>query len=305
MVARKVFRSWLIGAALFGAQSAWAAPITFTGNVANDFNPQKNPGVEVITDSLHENNPIHIDQPSWMTSAGLVSGWNIKDVRLNYDAQTDTLYVGVNTYGVAGNVDGNGTPGSPMPQLTAAGGTDPAHFGGDKSMAVAFAPLNGHQYNPFNLPTPIIVAGISGDKARQSGPGLDGFNVAKYAGGGGPGSLDLVTGFGQTLTSGLGSLAFDPSKQHPGFEFTITNFSKLLGANPVNGMVVFTQDGSVNSILTGKDELVNAYPQQFEAQQIPEPATWMVWAGLAGGIAWRYRRSRRSRCFSPAPGNRP
>ena len=48
-----------------------------------------------------------------MTNSGLVSGWNIKDIRLDYNAATDTMYVGVNTYGVAGNVDGNGTPGSP------------------------------------------------------------------------------------------------------------------------------------------------------------------------------------------------
>ena len=63
---------------------------------------------------------------------------------------------------------------------------------------------------------------------------------------------------------------------------------------PMNGMVVYTQDGSVDSIVIGKDELVGAFPQ-LEAQQIPEPAAWLVWAGLAGGMAWRYRRSRRSR----------
>ena len=102
-----------------------------------------------------------------------------------------------------------------------------------------------------------------------------------------------MTGFGQTLTAGLGNLAFNPSPQHPGFEFTITNFSKLLGANPANGLVVMTQDGSVKAVVIGKDELVGVVPQ-FEAQQIPEPTTWMVWAGLAGGLAWRHRRTRRS-----------
>jgi len=290
MIGRTVFRSCLIIAVLHGARSVSADPITFTGNVASDFNPQTNPGVVVITDSLHENDPIHIAQPAWMTASGLVSGWNIKDVRLDYNAATDVMYVGVNTYGVAGNVDGNGTPGSPDARLTAAGGTDPANFGGDKSMAVGFAPLTG-TYSPFNLPTPVIVAGVPGDKA-QAGTGLDGFTVAKYAGGSSPGTLDLVTGFGQTLTAGMGNLAFDPSQQHPGFEFTITNFSKLLGANPMNGLVVMTQDGSVQSVVTGKDELVGAFP---EAQEIPEPTTWMVWTVLAGGMAWSYRRSRRSR----------
>jgi hypothetical protein len=289
MIGRKVFRCCLIVTALLGTRSVLADPITLTGNVATDFNPQTNPGVVVITDSLHAINPAHIAQPAWMTSEGLVSGWNIKDVRLDYNAATDTMYVGVNTYGVAGDVYGGGTP----PAGTV--GSNPANFGGDKAMAVAFAPLNG-AFSTFNLPTPVVVAGVPGDKT-QAGTGLDGFTVAKYAGGTGPGNLDLVTGFGQTLSNGLGNLAFDPSTQHPGFEFTITNFSKLLGADPANGLVVMTQDGSTSSIQFGKDELVGVVPQ-FEAQQIPEPTTWIVWASLAGGLAWRYRRTRRSRSAS-------
>jgi hypothetical protein len=293
MVGKTALRWCLVVVALLGARSATAGPITFTGNVANDFNPATNSGVQIITDSIHENDPIHLAQPSWMTSAGLVSGWNIKDVALDYNAATDTMYVGVQTYGVAGNVDGNGTPGSPDPRLTAAGGTDPANFGGDKAMAVAFAPLSG-AYNPANLPAPVIVAGVSGDKATQTGPGLDGFNVTKYVGGTTPGTVNLLTGFGQTLTAGMGNLAFDPSSAHPGFEFTITNFSKLLGANPASGLVVMTQDGSVDSIITGKDELVGTFPASQGAQTIPEPSTILVWAGLAGAMAWRYRRSRRS-----------
>jgi len=281
-----------IAVALLGAQTVAAAPITFTGNVANDFNPQTTPGVVVITDPTHDNDPIHIAQPSWMTDSGLVSGWNIKDLRLYYNAATDTMDVGVNTYGVAGNVDGNGTPGVPDPRLIAAGGADPANFGGDKAMAVGFAPLTS-TYSTMHLPTPVIVAGVPGNKA-QAGTGLDGFTVAKYVQNGvsGTGNHDLVTSFGTTLTAGMGNLASDPSLQHPGFEFTITNFSKITGLNPANGLVVSVQDGSVNSVVTGKDSLVGTIP---EAQQIPEPTTWMVWAGMAGGLAWtRYRRSRRT-----------
>ncbi len=283
MVGRTVFRCFLIVAALVGARSVSADPITLTGNVANDFNPTTNPGVVVITDSLHQNDPAHIAQPAWMTSAGLVSGWNIKDVRLDYNAATDTMYVGVNTYGVAGDAYGGGTP----PAGTV--GSNPANFGGDKSMAVGFAPLNG-TFSTFNLPTPAFVAGISGDQS-QRGTGLDGFTVAKYAGGTSPGTIDLATGFGKALSAPGSSLAFNPSPATPGFEFTITNFSKLLGANPANGLVVMTQDGSVNSVVIGKDELVGVVPQ-FEPQQIPEPTTWMVWAGLAGGLAWKLTDAR-------------
>ncbi len=287
MVGRTVVRFSLVVALLLVGRSAGADPITFTGNVPADFNPATTPGVAVITDSLHDSVPEHIAQPTWMTQP---SGYNIQDVALYYNAATDTMYVGVNTYGVAGSVDGT-NPGSPDALLAAHGISNPANFAGDKGMAVGFAPLTS-TYNPLNPTPPVIVAGVSADQS-QRGTGLDGFTVAHYAGGTTPGTIDLITGFGQTLPSGMGNLAFDPSSAHPGFEFAITNFSKLLGANPVNGLVVMTQDGSVNATIVGNDQLVGAVP---EAQFIPEPTTWMVWAGLAaGGLAWRTRRGRRPR----------
>ena len=42
-----------------------------------------------------------------MTQAGLINGYVMKDIRLSYDAKTDTLAVGVNFYGIAGNTDGS------------------------------------------------------------------------------------------------------------------------------------------------------------------------------------------------------
>jgi len=289
MAGRKALRYSLIVAVLLGARSVGAAPITFTGNVASDFNPATNPDVVVIP---HSDTPVHIAQPAWMTQVGLVSGWNIQDIRLSYNPSTDTMYVGVNTFGIAGDVDGKGLIGKSDPQLTNAGGSNPANFGGDKAMAVGFAPLVG-VFNPSNPPAPVIVAGVPGNKA-QAGAGLDGFSVAKWApvgGTAGP-NYDLVTSFGKPIANS-GKLAFDPSAAHPGFEFEITNFSKLLGANPLNGLVVSAQDGSVMSVITGKDYV---FSTPIEAQQFtPEPATWLLWTGLAGGLAWKYRRSRRSR----------
>jgi hypothetical protein len=289
MVGRTVRRVGLLTVALLGARSVAAAPIAFTGNVASDF---KVPGAQFYA-APQDQYPVHIAQPAWMTQSGLVSGWNFHNIGLYYDHASDTMYVGVNTWGIAGNVDGNGTPGAPDPRLMAAGGSDPANFGGDKAMAVGFAPLSG-TYNPNNPPSPVLVAGVPGNKA-QAGSGLDGFTVAKYAPAGGSGSpnYDLVTSFGAPLTSGMGKLAFDPSAQHPGFEFSITNFSKLLGANPANGFVLYAQDGSVQSVVTGKDYIREASPQ---AQTIPEPATYLIWAALAGGaLTWKLRRTGRAR----------
>jgi len=224
--------------------------LTFTGNVANDFNPATNPGVVVIP---HSDVPVHIDQIEWMNQAGLVSGWNIKDIRLDYDPTHDTMYVGVNTFGIAGDVDGKGLIGKPDPQLTDSGGSNPANFGGGKAMAVGFAPLNG-VFDRNAPPAPVIVAGVSGVKA-QAGAGLDGFSVAKGKGDG-QAPYDLVSSFGARIPNS-GNLAFDPSAAHPGFEFTITNFSKITGTNPANGFVVTVQDGSLGSVVTGFDHLVS------------------------------------------------
>jgi hypothetical protein len=289
MAGRKALGVSLIVVVLLGVRSAGAAPMTFTGNIANDFNPATNPDVVVIP---HSSTPVHIAQPAWMDQGGLVSGWNIHDIRLAYNPSTDTMYVGVNTYGIAGDVDGKGLIGKTDTQLTNAGGTNPANFGGDKAMAVGFAPLLG-VFSPSNPPAPVIVAGVPGNKA-QIGAGLDGFSVARWApvgGTAGP-NYDLVTSFGKSI-AGAGNLAFDPSTAHPGFEFSIANFSKLLGANPLNGLVISAQDGSVKSVVTGKDYV---FSTPIEPQQLtPEPATWLLWTGLAGGLAWKYRRSRRSR----------
>jgi hypothetical protein len=288
-------------AALLWVPTAAADPIPLTGNVAQDFSynasgtGSTNPEVHIIQ---HSTSPVHIAQPQWMTDNGLVSGWNINNIAVGYDSTSDTLYVGIKTFGIAGNVDGNGTPGTPDPRLTAAYGTDPANFGGDKSMAIGIAPLNGGTFNPSNPPKPTIVAGVPGNKA-QAGTGLDGFNVATYAptGASGGRNYDLVTSFGTTIAGAAGSyLAFDPSAQHPGFELAITNFSKLLGYNPLNGFILSAQDGSVASIVTGKDYVPSTLVTFPQAQQIPEPAAWMAWLLLAGAAAAGGFRRR-----APAP----
>ncbi len=302
----RLMRCWVAPAVLvFLVRSAAADPITLTGNVPADFgytvtngvpSSSTNSSVDIIQHSTY---PVHIAQPAWMTGAGLVSGWNINNIAVAYNTQNDTLYVGVNTFGIAGNVDGNGTPGSPNPQLTAAGGSDPANFGGDKSMAVGIAPLSGGTFNASNPPTPTIVAGVPGDKS-QVGPGLDGFNVANYSLKGGSFGLnhDLVTSFGSTIAAanvgatGGSNLAYDPSSAHPGFEFSIANFSKILGYDPLKGFVLSTQDGSINSIVTGKDYVPSTLVTFPQPQNLPEPTTWLAWLVMAGGAGWHYRRRR-------------
>lgn len=297
MVGRMVLRWSLIAVALLGVRTVAAAPITFTGNVAADFNPQTNPGVVVIPNPLSLSQIIaDVAQPAYMTQSGLISGFAIKDVALDYNPSTDTMYVGVNTYGIAGNVDGTGAPGTVSSSYLAAtggAGTNPADWAGAKSLVVGFAPISGNA-NSTSPVAPVLVAGIPGN-VNQLGPGLDGFNLSKYVPPGGTGSpsISLFGSFGPTLTSGLGGLAFQPSAQNPGFEFSITNFSQLLGANPLNGVALTVEDGMIGGVGKNSDVFQGTFP---EPQELPEPTTWMVWAGMAGGLAWaRYRRSRRAR----------
>ena len=129
--------SWSLAfLAALGAGTASADPITLTGVVERDFD-QANPSVRISPVST---DPAHIGQASWMSQRGWVSGFSIKDVRSSYDEDSDTLFVGVNTFGIAGDADGNGDPGGADPLTTSSGGIDPPFMGADKSIAVAFAP---------------------------------------------------------------------------------------------------------------------------------------------------------------------
>ncbi len=281
MVGRNVFCLGLITIALIGSRTAVADSISFTGNVDTDFGISASgkssmAGVSVITTPTNLN-PISSTGTGGTPLLNYVSpGDSIKEVALQYNSATDTMSVGIQTWGVAGSVPGS----------TIATGN---------GMVVGFEPLVNGTYNPAALTAPTFVAGTANYSAGQSnvgrGPGLDGFNVATYTGGTVAGTMNLLTGFGTTITAGLGNLAFNPGTSTPGYEFTITNFSKLLAANPNNGVVVMTQDGDIN-VATSKDELVGYMPVQ-QAQELPEPTSLLVWAGLAGGIAWGYRRRSR------------
>jgi hypothetical protein len=291
-----VLRLTLVGSVLLGARSVGAAPIsstapTMTGNVATDFTL---PGTLRFQGPL-DTTPAHIGQASWMNAAGLVSGWNFNYINTYYNASTDTMYVGVKNWGISGDVDGKGLIGKSDPQLTNNGGSNPANFGGDKAMAIAFAPLTG-TYNPNNPPTPVLVAGLPYIKSQADPSGLDGFTVAKWSSSGGP-PYDLAGSFGSAIKGTGSMLYFNPSAATPNFEFKIVGFEKLTGINPAKGFMLYAQDGSIGSIVTGTDYLMmpSTQGQQVTQQATPEPSTWLLWAGLAGGVAWKYRRSRSRR----------
>jgi len=281
MVPRRLY-TWNVALLiLLGLHSpaANAAPIEFTGFVPNDFNPATNPGVVVTPVS---DNPLNIGQPASMTAKGLVSGWSIEDIRTYYSASNDTLYVGINTfknfngqYAPFGQANGD-TTGTPT-------GDDPAHLRGDKSIAIAFAPVS--TTNPTQPGTPLVIVGVPADKS-QSGKGIDGFTVSKFNSATAADGLGYQ--FGQTLPHYTGNLAFDPSTAHPQLEFTITNFSKIAGLDPSNGFWIEMYAGSAVDQV-GEAGLAWTKVPVTAAQNIPEPTTWLAWTLVAGAAACRFR----------------
>jgi hypothetical protein len=286
---RRRVLTWAVALGLAGAcgtvarAGAIAAPVTFTGNVAADFSGGPANGVV----SVPGEQPTDVAQASWITQSGWTNGWVMKGMDFKYNAATDTMYVGVQFYSIAGNSSGNGTPGVPDPRQTAAGGVDEAHLGGQKSITVAFSP-DVKSGNTNVAGTPVIVAGVPQDKSA-AGTGIDGFTVSKYSANGG-----IETSYGSQLTGNTGTLAFDPSKAHPDFEFSITNFSKIAGSlTGPNGFWVQAYAGSPEDVIAGEGHIGATHILVPGNQSIPEPTTVLGWALLAGGAGWQLRRSRR------------
>jgi hypothetical protein len=288
MVPRRLF-SWsaacLVLAGL-AAPVAVAAPIQFTGFVAQDFNPALDPNVHVTPVS---SNPLSIGQSDWITNRGWVSGWSIQDIRTKYDDTTDTLYVGVNNFKNAGGQiapfgQANGDP------TGAATPYDPANLGGDKAFALSIAGVN--PTNPSLPGPPAIVAGIPADKT-VAGTGLGGFTVSSYLD---RQDVSLAYQFGKALPQFTGELAHMPSPSRPQLEFTIKNFSKIPGVDPSAGYWMSAYAGSAKDGVAGETNPSWSKIPANSEQNIPEPTTWLAWTLAAGGIAvWRTRATKANR----------
>ena len=220
-----------------------AGPIQFTGDVARDFNSNgSQPGIYTIP-----GHPGSVGESPYIIRNGWTTGFQIESARFAYDRPSDTLFAGIQTYSIAGDADGNGNPGVTSPQMAAAGGINFAHFGGDKSLTVAFANAGadgGH--GPA-----VFVAGIPADKSLGDPRNTNEFTVATYADRG----RGLAYSYGSILNGHVGPLAVDPSASMPNFEFAIANASSIRGFDPSAGFFVSLYLGSQRSIVAGKDSL--------------------------------------------------
>ncbi|WP_165225115.1 hypothetical protein [Aquisphaera insulae] len=154
-----------------------------------------------------------------------VSGFDVKELRVSYDASDDTLSVGIgqpasqNQPGtvIAGDADNNGNSGTVNPAVTStpgfAGFQDVADMGGTEHMGIFLDFLGTGEAQ--------IVAGFSaipapGDAAKP-------FQVAQAI----PTGPNAAPAFGTELPQYEGNLYLVNSTSHPSLEFSIKDFSKL------------------------------------------------------------------------------
>ena len=152
----------------------------------------------------------------------------MKDIRLSYDAKTDTLSPSASI--------STGSPATPT--VASNGGTNPktdrrrrlecAESSAATSRSrIGFAPVTTAG---ASMPTPIVVAGVPANKASSPAGSLDGFNVATVNQTRSTRLRGLAQAYGVTLTNNLGARSPTiPRQAHPDFEFTIANFSKIPG----------------------------------------------------------------------------
>jgi hypothetical protein len=161
------------------------------------------------------------------------------DLRLTYNPATDTLYVGINTFGIAGDADGNGDPGGTATWLANRGGVDNPNLGGTETIAVYFDLNKDGTWD--------VIAGVSGTAD------IGGFTVANFVYLE-PGHVFLPPyNFGAPLPGNTG-IHTTPAAGTPDLEFTITNFSTLPGQDPsVGGFRVTAFMGSLTDDGIGED----------------------------------------------------
>jgi hypothetical protein len=223
----------VLGVGLTLPMPVGAAKVTFTGNVTVDFT---GPGVLTIPD------PGGVGDVGLGAGAppGTVSGWDMADLRLAYNATTDTLYVGINTPRIAGDADGDGNPGVTSAWLLANGGNDTPNLSGTETIAVYFDLNKDGTYD--------VIAGVPGTDD------INGFTCANFT--------YLMPGnvfnppynFGANLTGHIGTYYANPSAVAPNFEFTILNFSTLPGSDSsIGGFIVGAFLGSIQDNGVGED----------------------------------------------------
>ncbi|MEZ4471449.1 MAG: DUF4215 domain-containing protein [bacterium] len=212
----------LTTAALCGGalSQAHAQVVPFTGQVVQDF-------VNAITEGIDRAiDPNGRDLALPAALANRSSGYDIDELRVSYDRELDTLYVGIRAFGVAGDVDGDGRPGETSPELRALGGIDAPDFGPPESFAVL---IDFDEDGVFDIIAGVPFLGaIDPNDLERNGPrpgDANGFQVAEFVGGVNA-ALAPGAAFGAPVDTGW-RLHASPNSRQPDLEFEIRGFSQL------------------------------------------------------------------------------
>lgn len=198
--------------------------VIFTGDAEADFT-----GKPVFFDNIGGVAPGLMDvpvPPQLCTPDCPVSGWDINAVYFAYDINTDTLFVGIDFFGIAGDADGDGDPGGTSAGLAGLGGMDIADLGGTETIALQ---LDVNQDGRFDF-----VAGVpGGDPPTGALTECAAFDLTNCFG-----IFDHIDALGDfdvlppfrfaTLRSEPVNLFNAPSSGSPDFEFSIPQWSQIL-----------------------------------------------------------------------------
>jgi LPXTG-site transpeptidase (sortase) family protein len=189
-------------------QFTLAAP-SFTGDAAADFT-----GPSVV--KINDRSTPDVGLPSAFP-AGTISGFDMQALYLEYDAATDTMYVGIDCFTICGDTDGDGDPGGTSDILAGFGGEDIPDFGPGESFGLLIDTDN--DYTPTGGDFDVVIGVRDNDDLSQIG-------AFDYTGLIGEEMVNDV--WGNQLPNTV-TLFQSPSATAPDLEFTIANFSTLPG----------------------------------------------------------------------------
>jgi len=239
------------------AEPAFALPPVFTGDAPADF---VDPSAVFYLDAPFPD----VGMPKPPFALGAISGWDMEGVYLQYDALTDTMYVGIDCYTICGDADDDGFPGGTSATLAALFGTDAANLSSTESFAVVFDTTQVFGCPPDGAGD--VVAGT----ASVVGANINNFDIYEYA----AGCPDGFFGSGCPFTSTGAfpgdsvivapvtlSLFANPSVAAPDLEFAVSPFSQLPGFTFVPGGAFAVElnlfGGSFEDAGIGEDKMVD------------------------------------------------
>ncbi|MEZ4727835.1 MAG: sortase [Caldilineaceae bacterium] len=191
---------------------SYAAP-TFTGDAAADFT-----GPNVIRIDDRSTPDVGLPHPAFPTTT--ISGFDIRALYLEYEEATDTMYVGIDCFGICGDTDGDGDPGGTSTTLADLGGEDVPEFGPGESFGLLIDTDNDYSASGGDFD---VVIGVRDDDD------LSQIGAFAYTGLIGEEMVNEV--WGDRLANPV-VLFQSPSATAPDLEFSIANFSTLPGFTP-------------------------------------------------------------------------